>query len=181
MAADSDPSVRLDLMKLATELVENRFVNRQDYLQNESLLEGGTGVTEPVEYDRFAEVERITNGLFKLYQTNGGKEMLDAIQQAYEMADQKYQTELSRLRFNAIKTDPTGTEVLSRVSYDMPVDNREQDIYNVANQMHSVLVAGGEGDLKVTIQAVEFGETVERQQDIIPEEIPPVEVKHLAF
>jgi hypothetical protein len=113
--------------------------------------------------------------------TNGGKEMLDSIEQAYELADQKYQAEIARLKFNAIKTDPTGTEVLSRASYKLPPDTREEDIYNYSNQIHSTLTVGGEGDLKVTIQATELGEEIEVQNDIVPEPVDPINIKHLAF
>lgn len=183
MAADSDSSVRLDLMKLATELVNDRFEKRQDYLQNESLLQEGDGTYTAIEDNRSDEIIRITNALFSLYQSNGGKEMLDSIEQAYEMADSKYQAEVTRRRFNAIKTDPTGTEVLSREAYDLPDDNREEDIYNFSNKMYTTLVEGGEGSLKITIQAVQLGEEVEVQRDIVPDQsaIADVTKQHLAF
>jgi hypothetical protein len=183
MAADSDSSVRLDLMKLATELVNDRSENRREHLENEALLDGGDGTYAAIEDNRAAEIVRITNALFSLYQPNGGKEMLDAIEQAFEMANDKYTTELTRRRFNAIKTDPTGTEILSRVSYDMPNDLREQDIYNLANQLHTTLVSGGPGELKVIFQTEQLGQDVEQQQSIVPDSsvVTDTTKQHLAF
>ena len=109
--------------------------------------------------------------------------MLDAIEQAFEMANDKYKAELTRRRFNAIKTDPTGTEILSRAAYELPNDSREEDIYNLANQMHTTLVSGGEGELKITIQTVQLGEEVEVQREIVPDPnvVADTTKRHLAF
>lgn len=123
-----DNQVREELLKLAQELVNDRFAKEVARLQNDALLTQGSGqYTLPAD-NRATEAQRIAREWFDVYSPRGGDAMLNALKEAYELADQQYQDAVDVRLFNAIKyTDSTNTVVETRSAYTLPTDRRETD------------------------------------------------------
>jgi hypothetical protein len=123
-----DNQVREELLKLAQELVNDRFEKDVARLQNDAQLTQGSGqYTLPTD-NRAVEAQRIARDWFDVYAPRGGDAMLNALKEAYELADQQYQDAVEVRVFNAIKyTDETKTVVSTRAAYTLPTDRRETD------------------------------------------------------
>ena len=138
--ARTDNQVRTELFKLAIELVDDRAEKEIERLQNDAALGDGT-YTVP-EDTRVVDAQTITRDLFEFYAAKGGDDMLESIKQSYELANNKYQEQVDQRVFNAVKTDPTGTEILSRKSYSLPTDTRVEDTKSGAAMFYTMITTG---------------------------------------
>lgn len=137
-----DNQVKEEFMKLAIELVNDRFEKQVAKLQNDASLTQSTGEYELPEDNRASESRRIANVWFDFYSDYGGDEMFDAIKSSFELANQQYQDQVDVRVFNAIKyTDTTQTVVSTRSTYELPLDGRESNVMTYALE-HYRLVTG---------------------------------------
>lgn len=123
-----DNQVREEFIKLALELVNDRFEKEIAKRQNDALLTQSTGEYELPEDNRASEARRIASNWFDFYSQYGGDSMFNSIKSSYELANQQFQDAVDVKIFNAVKyTDETQTEILSRAAYALPTDRRETD------------------------------------------------------
>ena len=138
----SDSQIRTELFKIAAELVNDRLEKQIEKLVNDAEIVGPAGTYTTPEDTRVADAQTITKTWFDFYSTKGGDDMLESIKQAYELADSKYQDVVTQLRFNAIKFDVTGTEVVSRSAYTLPTDTRVEDTMASAAMFYDLITTG---------------------------------------
>lgn len=139
-----DNQVREELIKLSQDLVNDRFEKEVAKRQNDAQLPtiGSGSYTLPTD-NRPTEARRIARVWFDFYKQYGGDAMLNAIKQAYELADQSYQDAVEVRVFNAITyTDETKTVIATRSAYTLPTDTREEDTMNNALEYYNLMQTG---------------------------------------